>query len=317
MSLPPSRSLAGLTLRDLDYVLAVSRTGHFGQAAHACGVSQPGLSEQIRKVEALLGCTLFERGRRGTRPTRRGAALIPLVERIVRDAHVLMEQAHGTGHTLAGPLALGIIPTLAPYYMPTLLRHIRAAHPDIALRLTEDRTADLTRHLLDYTLDIVIAAMPAPDPGIATAVLFFEPFRVLVPRTHPLAAKSALSSADLDSADLMLLDPGHCLRDQTVSLCDPSVPLHPGLDGPIATSVEMLRYMVDAGEGIAVMPALAVDTDTEARGFSRAIPFASPEIGRTIGLWWRATDPRAPLFAQLAQELGTSPKRPASKKPGR
>ncbi|MFS3136602.1 LysR family transcriptional regulator, partial [Gluconacetobacter sacchari] len=157
MATPPPHSLAGLTLRDLDYVLAVSRTGHFGRAARLCGVSQPGLSEQIRKVEALLGCALFERGRRGARPTQRGATLIPLVERIVRDAHVLMEQAHGTGHDLSGSLALGIIPTLAPYYMPTLLRRIRAAHPDIALRLTEDRTPDLARHLLDYTLDIAIA----------------------------------------------------------------------------------------------------------------------------------------------------------------
>ncbi|GBQ19965.1 oxidative stress regulatory protein OxyR [Gluconacetobacter sacchari DSM 12717] len=304
MATPPPHSLAGLTLRDLDYVLAVSRTGHFGRAARLCGVSQPGLSEQIRKVEALLGCALFERGRRGARPTQRGATLIPLVERIVRDAHVLMEQAHGTGHDLSGSLALGIIPTLAPYYMPTLLRRIRAAHPDIALRLTEDRTPDLARHLLDYTLDIAIAAMPVTDAGIAAAPLFFEPFRVLLPRAHPLAARSALSSADLDGAALILLDPGHCLRDQTVSLCSPATPPHPDPDGPFATSVEMLRYMVDAGEGIAVMPALAVDTGTEARGFSRAVPFASPEIGRTIGLWWRATDPRAPLFENLARELG-------------
>lgn len=311
------RSLAGLTLRDLDYVLAVSRAGHFGRAAQICGVSQPGLSEQIRKVEALLGCTLFERGRRGTRPTERGAALLPLVERIVRDAHVLMEQAHGTGHHLTGPLALGIIPTLAPYYMPTLLRRLRATHPDIALRLTEDRTTELTRHLLDYTLDIAIAAMPAPDAGIATAALFFEPFRVLVPRTHKLAAQYALSSTDIKGADLIMLDPGHCLRDQTVSLCTPAATSPSDLDGPLATSVEMLRYMVDAGEGIAVMPALAVDTGTEARGFSRAIPFASPEIGRTIGLWWRATDPRAPLFEQLAQELSQNARKPATKKAGR
>ncbi|GAA4498601.1 hydrogen peroxide-inducible genes activator [Gluconacetobacter tumulicola] len=305
---PPLHSLAGLTLRDLDYVLAVGRTGHFGRAAQICGVSQPGLSEQIRKVEALLGCTLFERGRRGTRPTARGAALIPLIARIVRDAHVLMEQAHGTGHDLTGTLALGIIPTLAPYYMPALLRRLRTSHPDIALRLTEDRTAELSRRLLDYTLDIAIAALPVPEAGITSAPLFFEPFRVLAPRTHPLAAKSALSSTDLDHADLILLDPGHCLRDQTVSLCSPAPP-QADLDGPIATSVEMLRYMVDAGEGIAVMPALAVDTATDARGFSRAIPFASPDIGRTIGLWWRTTDPRTPLFEKLARALSTNTKK--------
>ncbi|MBB2205336.1 hydrogen peroxide-inducible genes activator [Gluconacetobacter takamatsuzukensis] len=314
MASPPPHSLAGLTLRDLDYVLTVSRTGHFGRAARLCGVSQPGLSEQIRKVESLLGCTLFERGRRGTRPTERGAALIPFVERIVRDAHILMEQAHGTAHDLAGPLALGIIPTLAPYYMPILLQRLRAAHPDIALRLTEDRTTELTRQLLDYTLDIAIAALPVPEPGITTVPLFFEPFRLLVPRAHPLAAKSALSAADLDSADLILLDAGHCLRDQTVSLCGPAAPPHPDLDGPIATSVEMLRYMVDAGEGIAVMPELAVNADTGARGFSRAMPFASPDIGRTIGLWWRATDPRAPLFGQLARELTMTIKAPGTKK---
>ncbi|GAA4477638.1 hydrogen peroxide-inducible genes activator [Gluconacetobacter asukensis] len=309
MTLPSPRSLAGLTLRDLDYALAVSRTGHFGRAAQICGVSQPGLSEQIRKVEALLGCTLFERGRRGTRPTERGAALIPLIERIVRDAHVLMEQAHGTGHDLTGTLALGIIPTLAPYYMPTLLRHLRISHPDIALRLTEDRTAELARQLLDYTLDVAIAALPVPEAGITAAPLFFEPFRVLAPRTHPLATKSALSSADLDNADLILLDPGHCLRDQTLSLCSPAALPQADLDGPVATSVEMLRYMVDAGEGIAVMPALAVDTGTDARGFSRAIPFASSEIGRTIGLWWRTTDPRMPLFEKLARKLGMNTKK--------
>ncbi|OUI97256.1 hypothetical protein HK13_06145 [Acetobacter indonesiensis] len=306
MSQTVSRSLSGLTLRDLEYILAVARTGHFGRAAEQCAVTQPALSEQIRKVETLLECVLFERGRHGARLTQRGTTLLPLMETIVRNARALMAQARSAEETLQGSPALGIIPTLAPYYMPTLLRQLRCHTPDIALRLTENRTADLARQLLDYELDLVVAALPASESGITTAPLFFEPFRALVPLTHPLAQKIHLTPADLESADLILLDQGNCLRDQTLSLCSITQPSRTPDDALIATSVEMLRYMVEAGEGVAVMPALAVEGLGQTGGFSKALSFSDLTLGRTIALWWRKTDPRCTLFENLADVIRTA-----------
>lgn len=294
-------SLAGLSLRDLTYALTVSQTGHFGRAAELCGVSQPGLSEQIRKLEALLGCTLFERGRHGAHLTPRGRSLIPLIEQTLRNAQTLLEQARNAGTPLAGPLATGLIPTLAPYYVPSLLRALRTSHPEISLRLTEEKTETLESLLLSHSLDIIIAALPLA-PGITAEPLFSEPFRLLVPENDPLATKSAVSENDIDPARLILLDPGNCLRDQTLSLCHLPAITAGTQPNPVATSIEMLRCMVEAGEGTAVMPALAVET-ARTSSLSHAIPFTTPAAARTIALGWRQTDPRHKEFRALAESL--------------
>jgi len=297
-------SLSGLSLRDLEYALSVAELGHFGRAAAACGVSQPGLSEQIRKLEAVLGCSLFERGRHGARLTTRGAALMPAIERVVVESRTLIESARADRGGLDGEVRLGIIPTLGPYYVPSLLRRMRETHPATTLRLSEERTAELAELVLNYTLDAMVVALPVDDARLTSYPLFFEPFRVLVPATHPLATRAAASAADLDKGEILLLDSGHCLRDQTISMC--RVPGNtPGEGHPrVAASLEMLRHMVAAGEGIAVMPALAVD-QAEGYGLTRTLTLTDLSAGRMLGLVWRAADPRAPYFTALAQGLAT------------
>ncbi|GBQ71587.1 oxidative stress regulatory protein OxyR [Ameyamaea chiangmaiensis NBRC 103196] len=297
-------SLSGLSLRDLDYAVAVARHGHFGRAAEQCGVSQPGLSEQIRKLESLLGCTLFERGRRGARLTTRGAALMPAIETLVRDGRALLEQARSAGDGLGASLSLGIIPTLGPYYMPGLLRVLRTDYPDIALRLTEEKTDVLTSDLLDHRLDIMIVALVENAPGLVCVPLFFEPFRLLVPADDPLSMATAVTAEDLARPDLLLLDSGHCLREQTLSLCRPSA--SDGRSPRLGASLEMLRHMVAAGEGVAVMPALAVDGPRDDTPLTRSVAFDDRAAGRVIAACWRRGDPRTHHFETISHLLRRS-----------
>ena len=301
------QQLTGLSLRDLDYALAVAELNHFGRAAERCGVSQPGLSEQIRKLEAILGTPLFERGRGGVHPTARGQVLLRQIAVVVREARGLMQMARSQSSALDGPLDLGVIPTLGPYYVPLVLRDLRRELPELVLRLQESQTGSLLDRLARFTLDAALIALPLEQDGLAVRPLFFEPFRVLMPSGHPLGARGGLALSMLDADDLLLLEDGHCLREQTVSMCRPPsaagrAAAAPGLYRH-ATSLEMLRHMVAAGEGFSLMPTLAIRDDPELSGLVQARPILDPDAGRTIGLAWRATDPRAPDFEQLAETL--------------
>ena len=316
-----AQQLSGLSLRDLDYALAVAELSHFGRAAERCGVSQPGLSEQIRKLEAILGMPLFERGRGGVSPTADGQVLLRQIAVVVGEARGLMEMARSRTGALNGGLALGVIPTLGPYYVPLVLRDLRQHFPELVLRLQENQTGLLLDALARFILDAALVALPVEQDGLFSRALFFEPFRVLLPAGHALADEPSLELAVLDTDDLLLLEDGHCLRDQAISLCRPADPVTSGRVGPIqhgkeprfATSLEMLRHMVAAGEGFSLMPALATREVSELTGLVRLRPLADSTAGRTIGLVWRATDPRGPDFERLAAVLhenipaGTTP----------
>lgn len=304
------QQLIGLSLRDLDYALAVAELKHFGRAAERCGVSQPGLSEQIRKLEAILGTPLFERGRGGVSPTARGQVLLRQIAVVVREARGLMEMARSQAGALNGRLDLGVIPTLGPYYVPLVLRDLRQHFPELVLRLQESQTASLLDALAHFTLDAALVALPVEQEGLSCRPLFFEPFRVLLPAGHALADEPSLDLAALDADDLLLLADGHCLRDQAVSLCRPPrqandswAATQPAADIRFATSLEMLRHMVAAGEGFSLMPALATREVSELNGLVRLRPLADESAGRTIGLVWRTTDPRRDDFEQLADAL--------------
>ena len=301
-------SLAGLSLRDLDYAVAVAQTRHFGRAAERCGVSQPALSEQVRKLEALLGVVLFERGRRGVQVTAEGQALLTQAERVLAEAHGLVEMAGGANEPLARTLRLSAIQTLGPYYLPHLVRQVRAAHPRLTLRLEEGRTAPLLDSLRAGGTDLVLAALPLPGDGLATAPLFIEPFVLVCPAGHRLASLPRLSLPDLASEGLLLLEEGHCLRDHALSLCDGVVP---GLRH--ATSVETLWHMILAGEGFSLMPALSLAERPGMEELVTCRTLSEPEASRTIALAWRATDPRGPAFLELAALLRADvPKQAAS-----
>ena len=296
-------SLAGLSLRDLAYASAVDRTRHFGRAAAECNVSQAALSEQLRKLEDLLGAKLFERGNRRVEPTAQGALLLRQIERVLIEAHGVLDIARsargpggGIGGQMGGPLRLGAIATLGPYYLPHLLRQMRAAFPATALQLTEGQTAPLLDLLRRASLDAVLIALPAPSDAVIAAPLFFEPFRLVCPAGHRLAALPSVGLDDLIGDDLILLDEGHCLRDQALSLCAAA-----GRHARHATSIETLWHMIAAGEGVSLLPALSTAGREAIAGMAcvRELPGA----GRTLALAWRRTDPRREEFLALAALL--------------
>lgn len=293
-----SSNLAGLSLRDLEYAVAVSRCRHFGRAAARCGVSQPALSEQVRKLETLLGVTLFERGRKGVQVTPECRLLLAKAESVLAEAHGLMEMARESGGALAGTLRLAAIQTLGPYYLPSLLRQVRRAYPNVALQLAEGRTEPLLDELRGGGTDIVLAALPLPGDGLATVPLFCEPFVLACPAGHRLALLPQLHLPDLAAHDLILLEEGHCLRDHALSLCEAAMP-----QARHATSIETLWHMIAAGEGYSLLPALSL-AGREAMDelvVRRSLP--DPEAGRTIAMTWRSTDPRGPELLKLAALL--------------
>ncbi len=275
-------SLAGLSLRDLEYAVAVSRNRHFGRAAASCGISQPALSEQVRKLETLLGVTLFERGRKGVQVTPECQALLSKAESVLAEAHGLM--ARGFGGPLAGTLRLAAIQTLGPYYLPFLLRQVRRAYPHLALLLAEGRTERLLDELRGGVTDVALAALPLPGDGLTTMPLFREPFVLACPAGHRLASLTQLHLPDLAADGLILLEEGHCLRDHALSLCDAARP-----QARHATSIETLWHMIAAGEGYSLLVT------------RRSLP--EPEAGRVIAMAWRTTDPRGPELRKLADLL--------------
>lgn len=290
-------SLAGLSLRDLEYAAAVDRLRHFGRAATACNVSQAGLSEQVRKLEDLLGVRLFERGNRRVEPTEQGAVLLRQIERVLTEAHGVLDLARSAG-ALDGRLRLGAIATLGPYYLPHLLRLVRDAFPELALHLAEGQTLALLELLRRGELDTVLMALPVPGEGLMAEPLFFEPFRLACPAGHPLALRPGPALADLQGDDLLLLEDGHCLRDQALALCAGG-----GGGRRHATSLETLWHMIAAGEGISLVPALSAEGREGLAGLVAVRELADAEAGRTVALVWRRTDPRSGHFGALAAAL--------------
>jgi LysR family hydrogen peroxide-inducible transcriptional activator len=293
-------TLAGLSLRDLEYAVAIRRLGHFGRAAEFCNVSQPTLSEQVRKLEALLGVALFERTRRGVETTARGAVLLARAERVLAEAHGLLDATRAVAAPLTGALALGAIETLGPYYLPRMLRQLRPRFPALKLLLSESRTALLLEALHRSELDLALLALPAADDGLAIAPLFFEPFHLVCPAGHKLEALPRLHLDDLDGEDLLLLEEGHCLRDQALSLCGSS---RRSGQTRHATSLETLWHMIAAAEGYSLLPVLALQGRDELATLVSCRELADPQVGRRIGLAWRASDPRGTEFMTLAASL--------------
>ncbi len=284
-------SLAGLSLRDLEYVVAVADCGHFGRAAQQCNVSQPALSAQIRRLETLLGLTLFERTKRGVLVTAAGAPVVARARFLTDEARKLLALARGAGETLSGPVRLGAIPTVGPYVLPFVLKAFRDAFPEMRLILGEGRTADLIEKLSTGDLDAVMACGPLDAPGLKVEPLFFEPFMI----AHAPGARPAWP-LDGRQGEFVLLEEGHCLRDQTLAACGPIIP------GAIrhTTGLDLLRHMVAASGGISLIPALAAHALGEIAGLLTYTP-APADAGRQVVLAMRASDPRLDQFARLAE----------------
>jgi LysR family transcriptional regulator, hydrogen peroxide-inducible genes activator len=292
-------NLAGLSLRDLQYVVAVARHGHFGNAATACHVSQPALSSQIKKIEEMLGIVLFERSNRRVALTELGEAVVTQAQVVLEEAEKIVAIAKATRETLVGPFRLGAIATLGPYLMPHLLSALRKEYPKLELILKEGLTDGLLAELRAGRLDAVLAARTFDEDNVTVFPLFSEPFLLTVPCGHPLANKPAVKMADLKASEMVLLEDGHCLRDQTLAACPANrrgnvKELH-------VTSLETLRHLVASGAGYTLMPMLAVTNDRRLKGLIRYRKLDGKEPGRTIVLVCRDRFPRKREVELLAE----------------
>jgi LysR family transcriptional regulator, hydrogen peroxide-inducible genes activator len=290
----PAMNLSGLSLRDLEYVVAVAELGSFVKAAERCHVSQPSLSVQISKLEARLETVLFERTTRRLMVTPQGRVLIDQMRRILLEAGNLLALCSQAARPFGGTLRLSAIATLGPYYFPRILQGLRGRYPELSLVLGEGRTDELTASLLRGDLDAVLMAEPVTEAGLAAAPLFHEPFMMVCPKGHAAASRPDIGWIDLQPRERLLLEEGHCLRDQAIAACADIDPANRH-----ATSLETLKYMVAAGEGCTLLPALAAGQDIGVA----YVPLPKEEYHRTIVLVWRGSDPRAGEFRDLARCL--------------
>jgi len=285
-----------MTLRDLEYLVALAETRHFGRAAERCHVSQPTLSAQVRKLEDSLGVTLVERRPRKVALTVAGEAVVERARRMLRDAEDIQALGRASQDPLAGQLRVGFIPTLGPYLLPRVAPRIARALPKLQLMLYEYQTAALVERTVRGEIDLAILALPADTKGLVTRSLFAEAFLVAMPEHHRLTAKKRVKASDLSGEKLLLLEEGHCLRDQALEVCARAGTEEQDFR---ATSLETLRQMVAAGLGLTLLPRLAAEGPfASARGLV-VRPFAPPSPNRVIGAAWRRSSSRGKAIAAV------------------
>lgn len=289
------------TIRQFEYVVAVADYLHFGRAADACAVSQPGLSAQILQLEQTLDVQIFERSRRKVIVTPVGRQIVERARRILQETDELMRAAADAKEPLVGEVRLGVIPTIAPYLLPRLLPKVRKAFPKLRLILREDQTRRLVEALRTGRLDLLLLALPIEGDDLESHPLLLDPFVLAAPKGHPLTRKPVVTEKDLAGQSLLLLEEGHCLRDQALSLCTKAGAREESVR---ATSLNTLVQMVAAGLGITLLPALAVPVEAHRGSGIQTRPFADPSPGRQIGLLWRRSSGRGKSFELLAEQLG-------------
>ncbi len=277
--------ISALTLRNLEYIAAVAEQGHFGRAAEACGVSQPALSAQVQKVEKSLGIRIFERTKRAVHLTPLGSEVVEQARLVLREAERLAEIAEQRKRPLSGLFRLGVIATLGPYLMPHLLRPLRKKYPDLELILVEGLTDFLLDRLHSGRLDAVLAALPVKGESFVTEELFGEPFYLVVPSGHRLATVPNPSPKMLAADEMLLLEDGHCLRDQALDVCPAEGTWQ--RNRYQAASLETLRHMVASGAGYTLFPALAVPGPGQLKNMIKYRPFKKGSPERRIALVWR------------------------------
>lgn len=288
--------MINLTLRQLRYFEALARHRHFGRAAEACAISQPALSLSIRELEDALGLTLFERAARQVRLTTFGEDFARRAGKILREVEDLDDFARSARRELSGRLRLGVIPTIAPYLLPGFIGELTRQFPDVDLHMRESLTPRLLDELAEGRIDAAILALPVSEPALTEVALFEENFMLVRPLAQ--AGMPMPDAASLREMRLLLLEEGHCFRDQALAFCNmPSVRPREVLDG---TSLSTLVQMVGAGIGVTLIPEMAVAVETRSAPVS-VTAFAEPRPHRTIGMVWRRTNPLAPQLARIAE----------------
>jgi len=293
--------MANLTLRQLRYFDALARHGHFGRAAEACAISQPALSVQIREMEAGLGLALFERTARQVRLTAFGEDFARRVTGILHSVDDLGELARAAKDGMAGRLRIGVIPTVAPYLLPRVFRALDRAHPGLDLHLRETLTPRLLDELTDMRLDAAIVALPIGEAAFEEVALFSEEIVLVRPGTE--ANQPVPGPERLRQMRLLLLEEGHCFRDQALSFCD--MRAGPGREMLEGSSLSTLVQMVAAGIGVTLVPEMALEVET--RSADVAIARFGPDAPqRTLGMIWRKSSPLAPRLREIAATVRTA-----------
>ncbi len=286
-----------MNLRELEYLVALAEQRNFHRAAEVCNASQPTLSAQIRKLEEELGVILFERSSRGLILTQAGEAAVRRARIILHEVTQLRDEA--AGHCADGTrrLHLGVFPTLGPYLLPHIVPQFMRHFPSMEILLTEEKSTVLLQRLIDGQIDAALLALPVEDPHVTGRKLFSEPFHLAVPSGHALAGQDRLSADALSGQRLMLLEEGHCLRDQALTLCR-RYGAHE-YDGFRGTSLETLRQMVVAGMGLTLLPQLACIGAT-AQNHIAFLPLEADGFQRNIGLYWRRSSNAGDLMEKLS-----------------
>jgi LysR family hydrogen peroxide-inducible transcriptional activator len=286
-----------MNLKDLKYLVALADTGHFGKAAERTFVSQPTLSAQLKKLEDYLGVKLVERQPKNVQLTEVGREIVVRARRMLNEGDEIVALARNNTDPFAGKLKMALIPTIGPYLLPRVMPKFRKALPHLSLMLYEYQTESLVKRLRDGEIDFGIMALPAPQDGIESRALYEEDFTVALPNSHPLGAKSTIKVQDLKGHTLLLLEDGHCLRDQALEVCS-RVDIREPEDFR-ATSLETLRQMVVAGLGITLLPEFAVESPFGSQRGLAVRRFANPAPSRTVGAVWRKSSTRSSVIAAV------------------
>lgn len=305
-----------MTLQELRYLVALADKGHFVRAAEACNVGQPTLSTQLRKLEDYLGVTLFERNKHHLRPTPVGDQIIERARTILTVVDEIRDLASSDRDPMSGPMRLGVIPTLGPYLIPHLLPAIRSNFSSLHLYLREDLTSNLLERLRHGALDALLLALPVRGDDIEVMPLFRETFVVALPKGHALAGQERISETALCGENVLLLEEGHCMRDQALAICGATS--SDQREELKATSIETLRQMVAAGVGCTLLPRLAAipGAGSIESGMVEIRRFEAPEPVRTIGLAWRRGYPREAAVRSLGDLIVANLPLAAERLPG-
>lgn len=289
------------TLRQLQYIVAVAQELSFHRAAARCGVSQPSLSTQLAQVEEALGVALFERSRKKVLVTVPGRDLVERAKKLLVEADELIRAANRIGDPFAGTMRLGVIPTISPYLLPSVTPSLRKRFPQLRLAWTEDKTEVLVKKLAEGELEGAVLALESDIGDVAQHVLAKDAFVLVTRREHALAAKKTpVTEAELRTEEILLLDDGHCFRDQALEACS-AARIREGEFR--ATSLSTLVQMVAGGAGITLIPEIAVDTEAR-RARLHVRPLAGPAAHRTIAMIWRKGSALEPTLETLAAALG-------------
>ncbi len=304
-----------VSLRQLRYLESLAETRHFGHAAQACAVSQPALSMQIKELEDELKVSLVERRKSGIELTEQGEEIAKRARSILASVRDLLDYAKHQEGTLSGVLKLGAIPSIAPYLLPTALPELQRRFPALNLQLRETVTSNLIRELVTGDLDLILVALPIDDPEVDTFHLFDDRFILATKATrHNLRLRHANADMLADNR-LLLLEEGHCLRDQALSYCHMVTP--EARDSFGASSLATIVQLVANGYGVTLLPEMAIAGEIHSGGDIRLLRFRAPEPKREIGLAWRKTSPRKRdfiQFAELLRDIAPNQAKPALKR---